>query len=154
MPEALQIAADMCDALHTVHRRGMVHRDVKPSNVMVEEGSGRTVLIDFSLALTEAGGLASAPAGTIIFCAPEQVQPQTAEEAMRPSVDVYGFGGSLYFMLCGHHPFRGSSTIEIQRKKAGGADPDGGREVGGAGVAGTRRNPRRLHAAEAGGPAG
>ncbi|MEM8883583.1 MAG: FHA domain-containing serine/threonine-protein kinase [Planctomycetota bacterium] len=123
IPEALQIGSDMCSALHAVHRRGMVHRDVKPSNVMVEEETSRTVLIDFSLALTEAGGLASAPAGTIIFCAPEQVQPQTPDEAMNPSVDVYGLGASLYFMLCGHHPFRGSSTIEIQRKKLEGPIP-------------------------------
>jgi len=117
IPEALEIASNTCDALHAVHRRNMVHRDVKPSNVMIEERTFRTVLIDFSLALTEAGGLASAPAGTIIFCAPEQVQPQTPEEAMRPAVDVYGLGGSLYFMLTGAHPFRGQSTLEIQEKK-------------------------------------
>lgn len=134
VPEALQVASDTCDALHFVHRRGMVHRDVKPSNIMVEESTSRTVLIDFSLALTEAGGLASAPAGTIIFCAPEQVQPQTAEEAMRPSVDVYGFGASLYFMLCGHHPFRGSSTIEIQRKKLEGPIPTVAERLGARGI--------------------
>ena len=134
IPEALQIASDMCDALHSVHRRGMVHRDVKPSNVMVEESSGRTVLIDFSLALTEGGGLASAPAGTIIFCAPEQVQPQTAEETMRPSVDVYGLGGTFYFMLCGMHPFRGTSTLEIQRKKLEGPIPAVGEKLGARGL--------------------
>jgi len=134
IPEALQVASDMCDALHAVHRRSMVHRDVKPSNVMVEEETHRTVLIDFSLALTEAGGLASAPAGTIIFCAPEQVQPQTPEEAMRPSVDVYGLGGTLYFMLCGHHPFRGSSTLEIQRKKLEGPIPTVEDRLGGRGL--------------------
>ena len=134
IPEALQIASDMAGALHAVHQRGMVHRDVKPSNVMVEEESSRTVLIDFSLALTEGGGLASAPAGTIIFCAPEQVQPQTAEETMRPSVDVYGLGGTLYFMLCGMHPFRGSSTLEIQRKKLDGPIPTVGDRLGGRGL--------------------
>jgi len=134
IPEALQIASDTAGALHSVHGRGMVHRDVKPSNVMVEEESGRTVLIDFSLALTEGGGLASAPAGTIIFCAPEQVQPQTAEETMRPSVDIYGLGGTLYFMLCGMHPFRGSSTLEIQRKKLEGPIPTVGDRLGGRGL--------------------
>jgi len=117
IPEALEIASLTCGALEVVHQRGMVHRDIKPSNVMVEEETFRTVLIDFSLALTEAGGLASAPAGTIIFCAPEQVQPQSPVDAMSPKVDIYGLGGTLYFMLTGVHPFRGSSTLEIQEKK-------------------------------------
>jgi serine/threonine-protein kinase len=123
VPEALKIASDMCAALEEVHRRGMVHRDVKPSNVMVEEGTQRTVLIDFSLALTEAGGLASAPAGTIIFCAPEQVQPRPGEDPMAPAVDVYGLGGTLFFMLSGTHPFRGTSTLEIQQRKLEGPIP-------------------------------
>ncbi len=123
IPEALQVASDTAAALSAVHQRGMVHRDVKPSNVMVEEATKRTVLIDFSLALTEAGGLASAPAGTIIFCAPEQVQPQAPQDAMHPAVDIYGLGGSLYFMLVGQHPFKGSSTLEIQQKKLGGPIP-------------------------------
>jgi len=124
IPEALAIASDTCAALHAVHVRDMVHRDVKPSNVMIEEGSFRTVLIDFSLALTEAGGLASAPAGTIIFCAPEQVQPQTAEDTMKPAVDIYGLGGTMYYMLVGAHPFRGASTLEIQKKKLDGPLPN------------------------------
>jgi len=123
IPEALQIAIDMCSALDVVHQRGMVHRDVKPSNVMIEEDTFRTVLIDFSLALTEAGTLASAPAGTIIFCAPEQVQPQKGQDPMAPAVDVYGLGGTLYFMLAGAHPFRGQSTLEIQQRKLEGPLP-------------------------------
>ena len=123
IPEALQIASDMCSALDEIHRRGMVHRDIKPSNVMVEEKSLRTVLIDFSLALTEAGGLASAPAGTIIFCAPEQVQPRPGQDPMAPAVDIYGLGGTLFFMLVGAHPFRGTSTLEIQQKKLEGPLP-------------------------------
>jgi serine/threonine protein kinase len=134
IPEALRIASDMAGALYAVHQRGMVHRDVKPSNVMVEESSHRTVLIDFSLALTEGGGLASAPAGTIIFCAPEQVQPQTAEETMRPSVDIYGLGGTFFFMLCGMHPFRGTSTLEIQRQKLEGPIPAVGEKLGARGL--------------------
>ncbi|MHC4956765.1 MAG: protein kinase domain-containing protein [Planctomycetota bacterium] len=123
IPEALQVASEMCDALHEVHRRGMVHRDIKPSNVMVEESSYRTVLIDFGLALTEGGGLASAPAGTIIFCAPEQVQPGSPQQAMSPLVDIYATGGTLYFMLTGAHPFRGATTLEIQSKKLEGPIP-------------------------------
>lgn len=123
IPEALAIASNTCAGLHEVHRRNMVHRDVKPSNLMVEEGTFRTVLIDFGLALTEAGGLASAPAGTIIFCAPEQVQPQSPSDAMRPAVDIYGLGGTLYFMLAGSHPFRGATTLEIQQKKLAGQLP-------------------------------
>jgi len=117
VPEALRIASDVCTALEVVHERGMVHRDIKPSNVMVENKTDRTVLIDFSLALTEGGGLAGAPAGTIIFCAPEQVQPRAPDDTMAPAVDIYGLGGTLYFMLTGSHPFRGATTIEIQSQK-------------------------------------
>ncbi|MEE8104765.1 MAG: FHA domain-containing serine/threonine-protein kinase [Planctomycetota bacterium] len=117
IPEALRIAADTAGALEAVHQNGMVHRDVKPSNVMIEGKSERTVLIDFSLALTEGGGLAGAPAGTIIFCAPEQVMPQSPRDTMQPAVDIYGLGGTLYFMLTGFHPFKGSSAIEIHQKK-------------------------------------
>jgi serine/threonine protein kinase len=123
IPEALKICSDMCTALHVVHMKGMVHRDVKPSNVMVENDTHRTVLIDFSLALTEAGGLASAPAGNIIFCAPEQVQPQPGQDPMAPAVDIYGLGGTLYFCLVGAHPFRGTSTLEIQGRKVEGPLP-------------------------------
>ena len=123
IPEALKIASDTCAALHVVHERGMVHRDVKPSNLMVEEETDRTVLIDFSLALTEPGGLAGAPAGTVVFCAPEQVQPSTPEEGMHPAVDLYGMGGTLFFMLTGQRPFSGASTVEIQKKKMEGPWP-------------------------------
>ncbi|MGQ0615256.1 MAG: protein kinase domain-containing protein [Planctomycetaceae bacterium] len=123
IPEALKIASDTCNALQVVHERGMVHRDIKPSNIMIESKSARTVLIDFSLALTEGGGLAGAPAGTIIFCAPEQVQPRNSADTMSPLVDIYGLGGTLYFMLTGSHPFRGSSTLEIQNLKLNQAPP-------------------------------
>lgn len=132
--EALQVGSDMCGALDAVHRRGMVHRDVKPSNVMVEEGTHRTVLIDFSLALTEGGGLASAPAGTIIFCAPEQVQPRPGQDPMAAAVDIYGLGGSLFFMLTGTHPFRGTSTLEIQQKKLEGPMPSVAEKLKGRGI--------------------
>ena len=123
LPEALRIVCDTCNALDAVHRNAMIHRDIKPSNIMVETKTARTVLIDFSLALTEGGGLAGAPAGTIIFCAPEQVMPQSAQDTMRPVVDIYGLGASLYFMLTGYHPFRGSSALEIHQKKIDGPLP-------------------------------
>ena len=115
-PEAARIAAAVADALAHAHARLIVHRDVKPANIILTPGRG-PVLVDFGLGLDDAG--AGGPelgvvSGTPAYMAPEQV----AGEAHRIDgrTDIYSLGVVLYEMLCGHLPFRATSTRELLRQ--------------------------------------
>lgn len=111
-PRALRLAIDLLEALDTLHAAGIVHRDVKPSNVMVvgEGERERARLIDLGVArlLTapadDARTASGVAVGTPAFMAPEQL----AGERVGPSVDVYAMGLVLYKSLTGLHPFSSS----------------------------------------------
>ncbi|NQT87567.1 protein kinase [bacterium] len=109
---ALGIAADVADALDHAHRQGVVHRDVKPSNVLID-CEGRTRLTDFGLAkrLDSEGGHTEAHVvmGTYAYMPPEQVRGDSAQSG--PRADVYSLGATLYHMLTGQPLFQGSSTV-------------------------------------------
>jgi tetratricopeptide (TPR) repeat protein/tRNA A-37 threonylcarbamoyl transferase component Bud32 len=95
------------DGLHAAHQSGVVHRDVKPSNLFVER-SGRVVLVDFGIVSTDSHGTLGgdgSPFGTPAYMAPEQLQAQ-AEPDVRS--DVYGLAATLYHLLTGRPPFEGS----------------------------------------------
>ncbi|AKF07247.1 serine/threonine-protein kinase [Sandaracinus amylolyticus] len=114
--EALAIAVPLLDALSAVHAHGLVHRDVKPSNVMlVKELRGdRVVLLDFGLAClldgTQRVTREGARIGTPVYMSPEQARgvPQIDVRA-----DVWAVGGLLYEMLVGRAPFRASGALEV-----------------------------------------
>ncbi|MEU0493956.1 serine/threonine-protein kinase PknD [Mycobacterium sp. NPDC006124] len=105
---AVSIVGQVAKALHAAHRAGLVHRDVKPSNVLVD-ADDFAYLIDFGIAravdesrLTEVG---YAP-GTLRYMAPERLQANSDDEDGR--VDVYALACTLYECLTGSPPFRGS----------------------------------------------
>ncbi len=107
--EAAKVVAKVARALSTAHARGVVHQDIKPENVVIDE-SGEPRLIDFGLArLCHAwvDDLAKSEniSGTIQYMAPEQAQGDTARIGER--ADVFGLGAVLYYLLVGHAPFEG-----------------------------------------------
>lgn len=109
---AAQILTHLAEGLRAVHAVGLVHGDVKPENVVIEDESGRPVLVDFGLARGETaqGGFVG---GTPGYMAPEQAG--LLPHGVTARSDVYALGCTAYEMLMGEPPFRGGSATEILR---------------------------------------
>ena len=99
----LGVLAGVADALAHLHGRGVVHRDVKPENILVDS-LGRARLLDYDLAARIGDQEGPAVAGTIAYLSPEQVRG----EAVAPATDLYSFGALVYQTLTGQVPFAGS----------------------------------------------
>jgi tetratricopeptide (TPR) repeat protein len=109
-----RVGLGLAEALAWAHGRGLIHRDVKPGNVMVR-ADGTPVLLDFGLAadpestaLTRTGDVL----GTPVYMAPEQARGGRAG----PEVDIYGLGAVLFEMVTLRPPFEGSETSEVLRQ--------------------------------------
>ena len=114
--EALGIATGIAAGLVDVHGAGILHNDVNPSNVVVEEASGRVLVIDFGLASRVRGAAAArdgegGAAGTLAYIAPESTG-RLARRADERS-DLYGLGVTLYEMFTGQRPFTASDPQEL-----------------------------------------
>jgi tetratricopeptide (TPR) repeat protein len=110
-----RLMAEVAEGLEHAHERGIIHRDVKPQNILVELGSGSAKLTDFGLArdlarsaLTEEGDLI----GTPYYMAPEQLEGEPADRR----TDVYALGLVLYRGLAGSLPFEARSIFELKEK--------------------------------------
>ena len=111
--------AGVADALHALHTHGsdpIVHRDVKPSNVIVQD-DGHMVLADFGLARTAASESLTRTGdalGTPLYMSPEQALGRRSEIDARS--DVYGLGATIYEALTGRPPFAGQDLAELMRR--------------------------------------
>jgi serine/threonine protein kinase len=114
--EALDLLVAIADALNVVHKAGLVHRDVKPANVMLAPG-GRVVLMDFGLVLPDADRAGHrSVAGSLQYMAPEALTGDLAEGTAN-LVDVYGLGVVGYELLTGVAPFDGEEALALYRSK-------------------------------------
>jgi hypothetical protein len=109
--ETMAIVAQTAHALQAAHEAGVVHRDVKPGNLIVRP-DGQVVLVDFGVARSaEAAELTGVNelVGTALYMAPEQV----AKRAITPATDIYALGAVGYHCLAGHPPFMGDNALTI-----------------------------------------
>jgi len=115
--EAATLLAKVARAVHYAHQRGILHRDLKPGNILID-AQGEPHITDFGLAkrvnvdssLTLSGAVLCTPS----FGAPEQAAGKTRQ--LTTAADIYSLGAVLYFLLTGHPPFEGPTPLEVMRK--------------------------------------
>ena len=117
MPErAIDIAIDVCRALEAAHAQGVVHRDIKPGNIMITP-AGEVKVTDFGIArvvsATETVAQTAAVLGTASYLSPEQAQSQPVDGRS----DLYSLGCVIYEMVTGRPPFLGDSPVAVASKQ-------------------------------------
>lgn len=115
--EAARIVQTVCTALDYTHRQGVLHRDIKPGNILIEAETNRVVLTDFGLAKSETDETLTAAGfavGTPAYMAPEQITDQYGPEP-DGRADLFSLGTVFYEMLVGEHPFLGSDDLKTMR---------------------------------------
>jgi serine/threonine-protein kinase len=117
-PAAVQrIVADVAAALDAAGRAGVVHRDVKPENVLLDEATGRALLADFGIARAMAGesGTSSTGQGVAVGTPAYMSPEQAAGEEIDGRSDLYALGIVAYEMLAGMPPFRGPNRVVVSK---------------------------------------
>ncbi len=108
---ALRVCGDVAAGLEALWEAGMVHRDVKPANILIDRG-GRAYITDFGLAKDTQGSFLTQPGqalGSMDYMAPEQIRG----EPVTAATDIYALGCVMYEALCGKPPFSDSTGMKI-----------------------------------------
>ncbi len=110
--EAARVLREVAWALAHAHAHGVVHRDVKPDNILLEHGSGRALVADFGIAAAEESN-AGEISGTPEFMSPEQALGKPVDARS----DLYAFGVTAYYAISGKLPFHGRTATEVLAKQ-------------------------------------
>lgn len=113
----LAILSQIANGIAAVHAAGIIHRDVKPANIVIEDDTGRPVLVDFGLAVPGDNPEQAIAMGTPQYMAPEQagLMPGTP---VSHHTDVYAFGVTTFEMLTGRLPFESTDQAQLMRQHA------------------------------------
>jgi serine/threonine protein kinase len=117
LDDAVRIATEVASALEYAHKRHVVHRDVKPENILLHDGAALVADFGIALAVQDAGGeritQTGLSLGTPQYMAPEQAM---SEKSVGPRADIYALGAVTYEMLVGEPPFTGPTAQSIVAK--------------------------------------
>ncbi len=114
--EAIRVTQEVAWALGHAHGHGVIHRDVKPDNILLERDTGRALVTDFGIARVDGGPSTSNPGaiiGTPRYMSPEQANGESVDGRS----DLYSLGAVAYFATTGHAPIDGDSTASILARK-------------------------------------
>ena len=115
--DAIDIAIQVAEALEHAHGRGLIHRDVKPKNIMMaREGVAKLADMGLARAISDkeaAEAEAGKAYGTPYYISPEQIR---GEKKLTPAADIYSLGATLYHMVTGNVPFEGKNPSDVMHK--------------------------------------
>ena len=117
--DGVRILREVAWALAHAHAQGVVHRDVKPDNILIEAASGRALVTDFGIAAVIGDGMADGVSGTPEYMSPEQALGATVDARS----DLYGLGATAFYAFAGRPPFEGRSAEEILARQVGEPPP-------------------------------